>query len=84
MTVNPFHKLTRAIGNPQRIDSNSKVSKMFYDAGCVTRHFDAHHSHGDPLKRDYCEVSLVHKVAFQRHASDIHRVENRCREPRDA
>lgn len=58
--------------------------KMFYDAGCVTRHFDAHHLHEDPLKCNYCEVFLVHKVAFQRPAPDIHRVESRWREFRDA
>lgn len=49
---------------------------MFYDTGCVTRHFDAHHLYEDPLKCNYCEVFLVHKMAFQRHASDIHRVES--------
>ncbi|KAB8259318.1 hypothetical protein BDV32DRAFT_150645 [Aspergillus pseudonomiae] len=57
--------------------------KMFYDAGCVTRHFDAHHLHEDPLKCNYCDVFLVHKMAFQCHASDIHRVESRWRESRD-
>ncbi|KAJ1704834.1 hypothetical protein NYO67_13011 [Aspergillus flavus] len=57
--------------------------KMFHDAGCVTRHFDTHHLHEDPLKCNYCEVLLVHKMAFQRHASDIHRVESRWRESRD-
>ncbi|RHZ45341.1 uncharacterized protein CDV56_102092 [Aspergillus thermomutatus] len=54
--------------------------KMFYDAGCVTRHFDSHHLHEDPLKCNYCEVFLLHRMAFQRHASDVHRVESRWRE----
>ncbi|KAK6810763.1 hypothetical protein RU639_013526 [Aspergillus parasiticus] len=57
--------------------------KIFYDAGCVTRHFDAHHLREDPLKCNYCEVFLVHKMAFQCHASGIHRVESRWRESRD-
>ncbi|KAE8379024.1 hypothetical protein BDV26DRAFT_303912 [Aspergillus bertholletiae] len=62
---------------------NKTHCKMFHDAGCVTRYFDTHHLHEDPLKYNYCEVLLVHKMAFQRHASDIHRVESRWRESRD-
>lgn len=54
--------------------------RMFYDTGCVTRHFDACHLHEDSLKCNYCEVFLLHKMEFQRHASDIHRVESRWRE----
>lgn len=54
--------------------------RVFYDAGCVTRHFHARHLNEDPLKCNYCEVSMLHRMAFQRHASDIHRVESRWRQ----
>ncbi|KAH1586807.1 hypothetical protein KXX44_000412, partial [Aspergillus fumigatus] len=47
--------------------------RMFHDAGCVTRHFDAKHLKEEPLKCNWCEVTLLHKMAFQRHAFDVHR-----------
>jgi len=54
--------------------------RMFYDAGCMKRHFDACHQHEDSLKCNYCEVFLLHKMEFQQHASDIYRVESCWRE----
>lgn len=39
--------------------------RMFYDAGCVTRHFDAIHLNEEPLKCNWREVTLLHKMAFQ-------------------
>ncbi|KAF4768996.1 hypothetical protein HAV15_008846 [Penicillium sp. str.  len=61
-----------------------KVSfQMFHDPGCVTRHFDAIHLKEKPLKCNWCEVGLLHRMAFQRHASDVHRVRSRwpCSNP---
>ncbi len=55
--------------------------RMFHDAGCVTRHFDAIHLKEEPLKCNWCEVTLLHKMAFQRHAIDEHRVRSRLRCP---
>ncbi|KAH2144417.1 hypothetical protein KXV68_005553 [Aspergillus fumigatus] len=55
--------------------------RMFHDAGCVTRHFDAKHLKEEPLKCNWCEVTLLHKMAFQRHAFDVHRVRSRWRCP---
>ncbi|KAL2836851.1 hypothetical protein BJX68DRAFT_250307 [Aspergillus pseudodeflectus] len=55
--------------------------RMFHDAGCVTRHFDAIHLKEEPLKCNWCEVTLLHKMAFQRHAIDEHRVRSRWRRP---
>ncbi|KAJ5682063.1 uncharacterized protein N7477_002003 [Penicillium maclennaniae] len=46
---------------------------MFHDPGCVTRQFDAIHLKEEPLKCNWCEVGLLHRMAFQRHASDMHR-----------
>ena len=45
--------------------------RMFYDAGCVTQHFDACHLHDDSQVQ-LLQVFLLHKMEFQRHASDIH------------
>ena len=55
--------------------------QMFHDPGCVTRHFDAIHLKEEPLKCNWCEVGLLHRMAFQRHASDVHRVRSRWRCP---
>ncbi|KAB8227561.1 DUF3435 domain-containing protein [Aspergillus alliaceus] len=55
--------------------------KKFHDTGCVTRHFDAIHLNEEPLKCEWCEVVLLHKMAFQRHAHDVHRVRSRWRCP---
>ncbi len=55
--------------------------RMFHDPGCVTRHFDARHLEEEPLKCNWCEVALLHKMAFQRHAKDAHRVHSRWRCP---
>ncbi|KAL2817948.1 hypothetical protein BDW59DRAFT_152275 [Aspergillus cavernicola] len=60
---------------------DSKRCRMFHDAGCVTRHFDAIHLNKEPLKCNWCEVTLLHKMAFQRHAIDEHRVRSRWRCP---
>ncbi|KAJ5117911.1 uncharacterized protein N7443_001745 [Penicillium atrosanguineum] len=46
--------------------------RMFHDAGCVTRHFDTTHLDEKPLECNWCEVALLHKMAFQRHAIDAH------------
>ncbi|CRL26877.1 Zinc finger, C2H2-type [Penicillium camemberti] len=56
---------------------------MFHDPGCVTRHFDAIHLEEEPLKCNWCEVGLLHRMALQRHASDVHRVRSRwpCSNP---
>lgn len=54
--------------------------RMFYDARCVTQHFDALHLHKDSLKCNYCEVLLLHTMGFQRYASNVHRVESRLRQ----
>ena len=56
-------------------------TRMFHDAGCVTRHFDAIHLNEEPLKCNWCEVTLLHRMAFQRHAIDEHRVRSRRRCP---
>ncbi|KAJ5680041.1 hypothetical protein N7536_011180 [Penicillium majusculum] len=45
--------------------------QMFHDPGCVTRHFDAIHLKEEPLKCNWCEVALLHRMAFQRHAFDV-------------
>ena len=55
--------------------------QMFHDLGCVTRHFDAIHLKEEPLKCNWCEVALLHRMAFQRHAFDVHRVRSRWRCP---
>ncbi|KAJ5346768.1 uncharacterized protein N7506_000021 [Penicillium brevicompactum] len=55
--------------------------QMFHDSGCVTRHFDAIHLKEEPFKCNWCEVGLLHRMAFQRHASDVHRVRSRWRCP---
>ncbi|KAJ5179439.1 hypothetical protein N7492_002649, partial [Penicillium capsulatum] len=55
--------------------------QMFHDPGCVTRHFDAIHLKEKPLKCNWCEVTLLHRMAFQRHAFDEHRVRSRWRCP---
>ncbi|OOQ91679.1 C2H2 finger domain protein [Penicillium brasilianum] len=55
--------------------------QMYHDAGCVTRHFDAIHLKEKPLKCNWCEVALLHQMAFQRHAFDVHRVRSRKRCP---
>ncbi|KAJ5202924.1 hypothetical protein N7449_005003 [Penicillium cf. viridicatum] len=55
--------------------------QMFHDPGCVTRHFDAIHLKEEPLKCKWCEVGLLHRMAFQRHSSDVHRVRSRWRCP---
>lgn len=60
---------------------NKVRCRMFHDAGCVTRHFDAKHLKEEPLKCNWCEVTLLHKMAFQRHAFDVHRVRSRWRCP---
>ncbi|KAJ5608637.1 hypothetical protein N7528_009204 [Penicillium herquei] len=51
--------------------------QMFHDAGCVTRHFDAIHMNEMPLKCNWCEITLLHEMEFQRHANDVHRVRSR-------
>ncbi|ODM16317.1 hypothetical protein SI65_08317 [Aspergillus cristatus] len=55
--------------------------QMFHDAGCVTRHFDAIHLKEKPLKCNWCELVLLHQMAFQRHAFDVHHVRSRWRCP---
>ncbi|CAG8198775.1 unnamed protein product [Penicillium nalgiovense] len=55
--------------------------QMFHDPGCVTRHFDAIHLKEEPLNCNWCEVGLLHQMAFQRHAFDVHRVRSRRRCP---
>lgn len=55
--------------------------QMFHDPGCVTRHFDAIHLKEEPLKCNWCEIALLHRMAFQRHAFDVHRVRSRWRCP---
>lgn len=55
--------------------------KKFYDSGCVSRHFDAIHLNQEPLRCEWCEVVLLHKMAFQRHAQEVHRVRSRWRCP---
>ncbi|KAL4984463.1 hypothetical protein BDW68DRAFT_193609 [Aspergillus falconensis] len=57
--------------------------QMFHDAGCVTRHFDAIHLKEEPLKCNWCEVTLLHRMEFQCHAFDEHRVRSRwrCQDP---
>ncbi|KAJ5962649.1 hypothetical protein N7501_007590 [Penicillium viridicatum] len=55
--------------------------QMFHDPGCVTRHFDAIHLKEEPLKCNWCEVALLHQMAFQRHTFDVHRVRSRRRCP---
>lgn len=55
--------------------------RMFYDHGCVIRHFDARHLHQTPFKCNWCEVSFVHTMFFQRHVQDLHRLESRYRVP---
>ena len=55
--------------------------QMFHDAGCVTRHFDAIHLKEQSLTCKWCEVSLLHRMAFQRHAIDVHHVRSRWRCP---
>lgn len=55
--------------------------QMFHDPGCVTRHFDAIHLKEEPFKCNWCEVALLHQMAFQRHAFDVHRVRSRRRCP---
>lgn len=56
--------------------------QMFHDAGCVTRHFDAMHLDEMPLKCNWCEVTLLHQMGFQRHAIEVHRVRSRRRCPK--
>ncbi|OGM39396.1 hypothetical protein ABOM_012132 [Aspergillus bombycis] len=58
--------------------------KKFYDGGCVTRHFDAIHLDKGSFKCEWCEVVLLHRMAFQRHAQDVHRVRSRWRCPEPA
>ena len=53
--------------------------QIYHNAGCVTRHFDAIHLKEEPLKCNWCEVALLHQMAFQRHAFDVHRVRSRQR-----
>ncbi|KAJ6093617.1 hypothetical protein N7486_008906 [Penicillium sp. IBT 16267x] len=53
--------------------------QMFHDPGCVTRHFNAIHLKEEPLKCNSYEVTLLHRMAFQRHAFDVHRVRSRWR-----
>ena len=55
--------------------------RMFHDAGCVTRHFDTTHLNEEPLECNWCEVALLYKMAFQRHAFDAHHVRSRWRCP---
>jgi hypothetical protein len=53
--------------------------QMYHDAGCVTRHFDAIHLKEKPFKCNWCEVALLHQMAFQRHEFDVHNVRSRQR-----
>ena len=55
--------------------------KMFSDAGCLTRHFDARHLQEEPLGCNWCEVSFLHTMELQRHAIDLHRLRSRWRAP---
>ncbi|KAJ5718241.1 hypothetical protein N7488_003887 [Penicillium malachiteum] len=55
--------------------------RMFHDAGSVTRHFDAIHLDEMPLKCNWCEVTLLHQMGFQRHANEVHRVLSRRQYP---
>ncbi|KAJ5249289.1 hypothetical protein N7468_000740 [Penicillium chermesinum] len=55
--------------------------QMFHDAGCVTRHFDAIHLDEMPLRCNWCEITLLHRMGFQRHAIDVHRVRSRRKCP---
>jgi len=55
--------------------------QMLDDAGCVTRHFDAIHLKEKPLKCNWCELVLLHQIAFQHHAFDVHHVRSRWRCP---
>ncbi|KAJ5455026.1 hypothetical protein N7530_002366 [Penicillium desertorum] len=55
--------------------------QMFHNPGCVTRHFDAIHLKEEPLKCNWCEVGLLHRMAFQRHASDVHRTGHESTKP---
>ncbi|CAG7954326.1 unnamed protein product [Penicillium salamii] len=38
--------------------------QMFHDPGYVTRHFDAIHLKEELLKCNWCEVGLLHRMAF--------------------
>jgi hypothetical protein len=58
--------------------------QMYHDAGCVTRHFDVIHLKEMPLKCNWCGVVLLHKMAFQRHAFDVHHVPSRSGCPNPA
>lgn len=53
--------------------------RRFHDSGCVTRHFDSIHLNKGSLKCEWCEVVLLHRMAFQRHAHYVHRVRSRRR-----
>lgn len=46
--------------------------QMFHDAGCVKRHFDVIHLKEQPLKFNWWEVFLLHKMELQRYAIDVH------------
>ncbi|KAF7586733.1 hypothetical protein BBP40_008393 [Aspergillus hancockii] len=63
---------------------NKVRCRIFHNAGCVTRHIDAIHLKEEPLKCNWCEATLLHKMAFQRHAIDEHRVRSRWRCPGQA
>jgi hypothetical protein len=55
--------------------------QTYHDAGCVTRHFDAIHLKEKSLKCNWCEVALLHQIAFQRHTFDVHHMRSRKRCP---
>ncbi|KAJ6163862.1 hypothetical protein N7497_003841, partial [Penicillium chrysogenum] len=55
--------------------------QMYHDPGCVTRHFGAIHLKEEPLKCNWCEVGLLHRMTFQRHASDVHRAGHESSKP---
>ena len=69
----------------QRFASEGLPDKVrfqrFHDPCCVTCHFDAIRLKGERPKCNWCEIGLLHRMAFQRHASDVHRVRSRWRYP---
>ena len=48
--------------------------KMYYDHGCLSRHFRAKHLKDEHFGCNYCDISLLHKMDLQRHAKGVHRV----------